>query len=249
MEPSAFGLNNISTGPFYDLAEFKKRPERRPRDWERDNHVWNDHAPDGVGRQGKKKMMERMRKAAKNFEEDSDPDDWFRNPRNMRSRETVGPLSRSDRDGDRRRDRDKREKDKARDWDLHRARGRDRDSKRERERERESDNARGRHRIEQDKPSERGHDKAYPDREKVKINFKHSLPARPPSTTRPSLLARIGGSDSVDSPGPSKKRDRSGTLSFSIKGAGQRTAKDDSYSHHYPVGDRPGPRYQGGYGR
>lgn len=188
--------------------------------------------------------MERMRKAAKNFEEESDPDDWFRNSRNMRNRETGGALSRLDRDGDRRRDRDKREKD--------RARGRDRDRRRERERERESDNARGRHRVEQDRPSERGHDEAYPDREKVKINFKHSLPPRPPSATRPTLLARMDGPDSVDSPGPSREslqRDRSGTLSFSIRGAGQRATRDDSYSHHRLVGDQPGPRYQGGYGR
>lgn len=250
VEPSAFGLNNISTGPFYDHAEFKKRPERRLRDWERDNDAWNNHAPDGVGRQGKKRMMERMRKAAKNFEEESDPDDWFRNLRNMRSRETDGPLSRSDRDGDRRRDRDKRDKDRARNWDLYRARRRDRDRKRERERE--SDNARGRHRVEQDRPSEQGHDKAYPDRERIKISFKHNLPPRPPSTTRPSLLARIGDPDPVDSPGPSKKssqRDRSGTLSFSIRGAGQRATGDDSYTQHRPAGDRPGPRYQGGYGR
>lgn len=189
-----------------------------------------------------------MRKVAQSFEEESDPDDWFRNSRNMRNHDSIGRLSRLDRDGDRRWDRDKREKDKDRDWDLHKARGRDRGRKRERE----SDNARGWHRVEQDRPSERGHDKASPDREKVKINFKHSLPARPPSIARPSLLSRIGGPGSVDSPGPSQKslqRDRSGTLSFSIKGAGQRATIGDSYSHHRPVGDRPGPRYQGGYGR
>lgn len=249
-EPSAFGLNNISTGPFYDLAESRKRPERRPRDWERDNDAWNNHAPDGVGRQGKRKMMERMRQAARNFEEDSDPDDWFGDSRNTRNRGFVGPRSRLDRDVDSRRDRDRerqRERDRDRDRDRdrnqesHKDRGRDRDRRRERDKEK------GRRRVEQDRPSERDHDQVSLDRDKVKINFKHSLPARPSSTARPSLLERISGPDSADKSGPSEKslqRIRGGNLSSSIRGAGQRATGDDLYSHH-----RPGPRYQGGYGR
>jgi len=192
--------------------------------------------------------MERMRQAARNFEEDSDPDDWFGNSRNTRNRGFVGPRLRLDRDVDSRRDRDRerqRERDRDRDRDRnqesHKDRGRDRDRRREKDKEK------GRRRVEQDRPSERDHDQVSLDRDKVKINFKHSLPARPSSTARPSLLERISGPDSADKSGPSEKslqRIRGGNLSSSIRGAGQMATGDDLYSHH-----RPGPRYQGGYGR
>ncbi|KAF9451703.1 hypothetical protein P691DRAFT_662602 [Macrolepiota fuliginosa MF-IS2] len=86
-EPSAFGLYNISTGPFYDPNESgaPARQERRLRDWEQEDD-WGKHAPDQVGRQGRRKMMEKMRRNAQRFEEVSDPDDWFGNARNVRNR-------------------------------------------------------------------------------------------------------------------------------------------------------------------
>ncbi|KAF5363675.1 hypothetical protein D9756_000646 [Leucocoprinus leucothites] len=207
-EPSAFGHHNISTGPFYDLEEYGTRPERRLRDWERDAGAWNMHAPEGVGRQGRKKMMEKMRRSAQRFEEESDPDDWFGNSKNARNR-GVGPHShsRSDRDRDRRRDRDRErqrerdrerqrerdrerqrerdrevQRDRERDREHNRRRDRDRERERERDRDREMDRDRDRDRAEHGRQIERDHTQASgigrDGRDKVTINFKNIDPSR-----------------------------------------------------------------------
>ncbi|KXN90248.1 Protein air1 [Leucoagaricus sp. SymC.cos] len=213
-EPSAFGLHNISTGPFYDpdTASTSSKPERRLREWEREDHTWSMHGPVDVGKQGRKKTMERMRKSAQKFEEESDPDDWFGNPRNVRNRGAPTPTSysRSDRDWDRRRDRD-RERQRDRDREIERQRNRERDWERDRDWRREQDRERERDYWERDKERDRTRDREWgreqqrrPERDEggsrdqassggkgggVKITFSNSI-GRGRNFLPPSLPAR-----------------------------------------------------------
>ncbi|XP_006460080.1 hypothetical protein AGABI2DRAFT_117040 [Agaricus bisporus var. bisporus H97] len=185
-EPSAFGLYNVSKGPFYNPKELGAtiQHERRLRDWEHDDRRfgdWGKYAPDNVGRQGRKKMMERMRKNAKIFEEESDPEDWFRGAKNriappIPTQPRLARKGREDRQMDRERQKDKdrngereqrdndkdryrrrgtyqdRESDRRRGMDNRdRGKGRDRDLGRESHRERDRDGDRDR-----DREGERG---------------------------------------------------------------------------------------------
>jgi protein AIR1/2 len=155
--------------------------ERRLRDWERDDDQfgdWGKHAPNNVGRQGRKKMMERMRKSAQRFEEENDPEDWFRSaknrsttsiptqPRLMRERVKERPRGgerQNDRDTDTewgRRDSDRdKERRRGTDQDRERDRRRDIDSRdRGRGRGRDEDLGRERHR-ERERDRDRGRDR------------------------------------------------------------------------------------------
>ena len=74
-EYSAFGNNNVMTGPFYDPSQ-KPKPsslKSRTRDWERADQMFKD-AP---GRQGRMKSMATLEKKSRQAEDD--PDDWFGN--------------------------------------------------------------------------------------------------------------------------------------------------------------------------
>jgi len=74
-EYSAFGSNNVMTGPFYDPSQKPKTStsRSRPRDWEDANPMFKG-AP---GRQGRMKSMAALEKKSRQAEDD--PDDWFGN--------------------------------------------------------------------------------------------------------------------------------------------------------------------------
>ncbi|KIK68179.1 hypothetical protein GYMLUDRAFT_37018 [Collybiopsis luxurians FD-317 M1] len=68
---SAFGNNNLFTGPFSEIQS--GTTERAPREWEIGSSEWNDwngRVPTNVGRQGKKKEIARMR--ARQAEDEDD---------------------------------------------------------------------------------------------------------------------------------------------------------------------------------
>ncbi|TFK75927.1 hypothetical protein BDN72DRAFT_809725 [Pluteus cervinus] len=77
MENSAHSLSNISTGPFADIESGKV--VRGPRMWEQEDSLpdgWGKSAPQHVGRQGRRKEVERMVMKARE-QADDDQDDWF----------------------------------------------------------------------------------------------------------------------------------------------------------------------------
>lgn len=102
IEPSAFSSYNTLSGPFSDAPVQIQRHRRELRDWENDTTIpdrWGFDAPNNVGRQAKNKNKARLEERARELEED-DPDDWFGNPRNARSRGVpssapTGPRDRS----------------------------------------------------------------------------------------------------------------------------------------------------------
>lgn len=154
--------------------------------------------------------MEKLRKSAQRFEEESDPEDWFGNHRNVKIRgAAVDSPSNSrqerERERDRRKERDKerwrereRERERERrerDREMDRARGRERESSRERDRGRERERGREQERQqERDRDQERDHGRDQPSSGargggggKVKISFpksfgegRHLLPPPPP---------------------------------------------------------------------
>ncbi|KAJ6613481.1 hypothetical protein B0H10DRAFT_2048694 [Mycena sp. CBHHK59/15] len=93
VEPSAFSHHVLSLGPF---AITDNAPNHRiPREWERE--VKLPGGLDHVGRQAKKKEMEKL--ARRQQQEDDDPGDWFQNSRNAkirgaadRDRRTLGSI-------------------------------------------------------------------------------------------------------------------------------------------------------------
>ncbi|KAK0230783.1 hypothetical protein IW262DRAFT_1340380 [Armillaria fumosa] len=73
---SAFGSNNLHTGPFAEVNNVDTCPtisRRGARDWEKEIHI-----VDNVGRKGKRKAIEMLGRSAQRQLEDDD-DDWFRN--------------------------------------------------------------------------------------------------------------------------------------------------------------------------
>ncbi|KAK0491018.1 hypothetical protein IW261DRAFT_1435232 [Armillaria novae-zelandiae] len=75
---SAFGSNNLHTGPFAKVNEAVVRPtisRRGARDWEKEIDI-----VDNVGRKGKRKAIEMLGRSARRQLEDDD-DDWFRKRR------------------------------------------------------------------------------------------------------------------------------------------------------------------------
>ena len=74
-EYSAFGRNNVMTGPFYDPSQKPKASSSRSRtrDWERADQTFKG-AP---GRQGRMKSKAALEKKSRQAEDD--PDDWFGN--------------------------------------------------------------------------------------------------------------------------------------------------------------------------
>ncbi|KAK0486956.1 hypothetical protein EDD18DRAFT_1192592 [Armillaria luteobubalina] len=73
---SAFGSNNLRTGPFAEANNVDARPttsRRGVRDWEKEINI-----VDNVGREGKRKAIEMLGRSAQRQLEDDD-DDWFRN--------------------------------------------------------------------------------------------------------------------------------------------------------------------------
>jgi len=74
-EYSAFGNNNVMSGPFFDPSQKPKTSSSRSRtrDWERADQMFKG-AP---GRQGRMKSMAALEKKSRQAEDD--PDDWFGN--------------------------------------------------------------------------------------------------------------------------------------------------------------------------
>lgn len=262
-EPSAFGLYNISTGPFDDHDESGTglQRERRLRDWEREDQFgdWGKYAPDHVGRQGRKKMMERMRKSAQRFEEESDPEDWFENPRNARSRGAFPSSSSNTRrnwEGDRQRDKDREwQRDREHHRDIDRERERDRRRERDRERERDRDRERSRRREKgRDEERRQGREKNQDNAHDMKIKFSASigagrnplpplppgLPIRPQVQLRPSLLDRLSDHPLGDLPPSRNGSQPRNATSLSIRGASQKQGLDEDHRSHRP-------QYRGGY--
>jgi hypothetical protein len=101
-EPSAFSSYNIMSGPFFDpAAEPMPKASRRtePRDWRKCNDFlggWGNHAPENVGKQGRKKNMAKMERSASQQAVDADTDDWFENPINAGNRSAMKTPSRRD---------------------------------------------------------------------------------------------------------------------------------------------------------
>ena len=101
--PSAFSQFNIFTGPFSDNIDAPPVHARAPRDWETNESFgdgWGASAPINVGKRARNKDRMRMEQRAREIEELSDQDDWFRNSRNVRNRGMDGGGStRRERDG------------------------------------------------------------------------------------------------------------------------------------------------------
>ncbi|KAF9462622.1 hypothetical protein BDZ94DRAFT_1194232 [Collybia nuda] len=80
-EQSAFGIYNLSSGPFYNSHSelvFPITSRREPRDWEQADGPTRDDRddiPGNVGRQARQKNILRMKAQEKAV--DDDPDDWF----------------------------------------------------------------------------------------------------------------------------------------------------------------------------
>ncbi|KAJ6599088.1 hypothetical protein DFH09DRAFT_1021879 [Mycena vulgaris] len=78
-EPTAFSYHVLSAGPFIPPAT----SSHAPREWERGADL-----PGGVqnvGRQAKRKEMEKLARRARQQEAD-EPENWFQNPRNVKNR-------------------------------------------------------------------------------------------------------------------------------------------------------------------
>lgn len=95
-EPSAFGLYNTMSGPFFDssaeqMPSVSESTSRRLREWERDKlpDGWGHDAPVNVGKQGRKKDRAKMERMA--TDDNDDADDWFGSARNVPNR---GPPKR-----------------------------------------------------------------------------------------------------------------------------------------------------------
>lgn len=75
-EPSAFSSENISVGPFANITT--ENAGRGPRIWEADSlpDGFGESAPQNVGREGRRKQIERLEKRERDGEEE-DPEDWF----------------------------------------------------------------------------------------------------------------------------------------------------------------------------
>jgi protein AIR1/2 len=72
-------------------------PTRAPRDWETGDSFgdgWGASAPINVGKRARNKNRMRMEQRALEIQEQSDQDDWFGNPRNVRNRGMGGGSAR-----------------------------------------------------------------------------------------------------------------------------------------------------------
>ncbi|KAG6884709.1 hypothetical protein C0993_008777 [Termitomyces sp. T159_Od127] len=90
-EYSAFSEHNTSSGPFFDSvtetsASQSRRRERRNRDPYYDLPPSWGHVPENVGRKGRRENTAQMERRAQEQAAEDDPDDWFGNPQNARSR-------------------------------------------------------------------------------------------------------------------------------------------------------------------
>ncbi|KAF8655310.1 hypothetical protein AX16_003207 [Volvariella volvacea WC 439] len=91
-EPSAFGLSNISSGPFSGVIIQKDKS--RSRHWEQFDGLpggWGKGAPENVGKQARKKEKERLSKRAR--QEEDDQDDWFGGMRRQNDRRATATKS------------------------------------------------------------------------------------------------------------------------------------------------------------
>ncbi|KAJ7180045.1 hypothetical protein C8R43DRAFT_971416 [Mycena crocata] len=80
-EPTAFSFHVLSGGPF--AVPEPASGSRAPREWEREIALPGN--VENVGRQGKRKEMEKLGRRVQQQEMD-DPDNWFENPRNVKNR-------------------------------------------------------------------------------------------------------------------------------------------------------------------
>ncbi|KAJ6484983.1 hypothetical protein C8R47DRAFT_1016740 [Mycena vitilis] len=81
-EPTAFSYQVLSGGPF-SVTEHMLKSET-PREWERE--VSLPGGVENVGRQARKKEMEKLTRRAQQQEADDDPVDWFQSSRDGRNR-------------------------------------------------------------------------------------------------------------------------------------------------------------------
>lgn len=71
-EPSAFSTHNVSSGPF--SSQKKKSAPKRSRS-SKQTHPWYEKIPDKVGKGGRLKDMEKLKRQEMSLADD--PDDWF----------------------------------------------------------------------------------------------------------------------------------------------------------------------------
>ena len=98
-EPSAFSTHNTMSGPFFDPAAEPAQYQASYRDHGGDDKLpesWGINAPSNVGKQGRSKDRVKLEKRFREQEAASDPEDWFVNPANARSRglQANAPLNR-----------------------------------------------------------------------------------------------------------------------------------------------------------
>ncbi|KAH7887764.1 hypothetical protein F5I97DRAFT_1804724 [Phlebopus sp. FC_14] len=90
VEPSAFGVHNIMSGPFYDPATEPERIRRGPREPQKNSILldeWGMDPPGNVGKQGRNKDRERLEKRFR--EQEDDGSDWFSDARNVKNRDMA----------------------------------------------------------------------------------------------------------------------------------------------------------------
>ncbi|KAJ6539306.1 hypothetical protein B0H19DRAFT_1269632 [Mycena capillaripes] len=85
-EPTAFSYHVLSSGPFLVLEHASDG--RAPREWMRE--VPLPGGVENVGRQARRKEMEKLARRAQQQEADDDPTDWFQNSRNAKNSSRGG---------------------------------------------------------------------------------------------------------------------------------------------------------------
>ncbi|KAG6831610.1 hypothetical protein H0H92_009083 [Tricholoma furcatifolium] len=85
-EYSAFSEHNTLSGPFFDSAKVPSKPKRRRHEPRDDLPPSWGNVPDNVGKKGRRKNAARMERGAQEQAAEDDPDDWFGNLKNARSR-------------------------------------------------------------------------------------------------------------------------------------------------------------------
>lgn len=107
-EPSAFGRYNTSIGPFADEHSESSQRRTKRREWELEGNFDDGYGfmgPSDVGRRGRDKERERMRKHAKEIDltQDDDDDDWFNNRGRSNKKRDCERSERDTRDRDEKR--------------------------------------------------------------------------------------------------------------------------------------------------
>ena len=89
-EPSAFGLHNTVSGPFYDQSKEPANYVSSSNYGAQDLDDWSTRVPSNVGKQGRDKDRAKLEKRFR--EQEANDVDWFANPRNAKNRNTSNNV-------------------------------------------------------------------------------------------------------------------------------------------------------------